>query len=252
MINSIKFLSVIGVAGWMLFGSHTASAQIPVTDVAQNAQTAAHNVATVAQWAKDIAEMKAQFDMLNNQYQQMEKDYEAVTGSRGLGNIMNDPAFRDYLPNDWQGVYDSVKNSGYSGLSGTGKDVYQANAIYDLCATILKDDERTACEAQSVKGAQDKGFALDAYKAAQDRIGQIDQLMSQINATQDPKAIAELQGRIAAEQANIQNEQTKLQMYSMVAAAEDQIQQQRQRELNAKALDKREYKTRAPINFLAQ
>lgn len=33
----------------------------------------------------------------------------------------------------------------------------------------------------------------------------------------------------------IQNEQTKLQMYQMVAAAEDRLQEQRQRELNAKA-----------------
>ncbi|KDP89763.1 hypothetical protein W824_15140 [Clavibacter cf. michiganensis LMG 26808] len=64
---------------------------------------------------------------------------------------------------------------------------------------------------------------------------QIDQLMAKINDTPDPKAIAELQGRIAAEQAMIQNEQTKLQMYQMVAAAEDRLQQQRQRELNAKA-----------------
>lgn len=252
MINSIKFLAVIGVSGWMLFGSHTASAQIPVTDALQNAQTMTHNLATVAQWAKDIAEMKAQFDMLTQQYQQMEKEYDTITGSRGLGNIMNDPAFRDYLPGDWQGVYDSVKNGGYSGLSGTGKEIYDANAIYDLCANILTDYERTACEAQSVKGAQDQGFALDAYEAAKARIGQIDQLMAKINQTQDPKDIAEMQARIGAEQANIQNEQTKLQMYSMVAAAEDRIQQQRQRELNAKLLDKREYKTRAPMNFLAK
>jgi type IV secretion system protein VirB5 len=59
--------------------------------------------------------------------------------------------------------------------------------------------------------------------------------MSRINATQDPKAIAELQGRIAIEQAKIQNEQTKLQMFQMVAQAEDRLQQQRQRELNAQA-----------------
>ncbi len=43
--------------------------------------------------------------------------------------------------------------------------------------------------------------------------------------------MAELQGRIAAEQANIQNEQTKLQMYTMVAAAEDRLQEQREREM---------------------
>lgn len=249
MINSIKFLSVIGVAGWMLFGSHTASAQIPVTDVAQNAQTAAHNVATVAQWAKDIAEMKAQFDMLNSQYQQMEKDYEAVTGSRGLGNVMNDSAFRDYLPNDWQNVYDSVKNGGYAGLSGRAQEVYAENKIFDACAHIVSNEQRTACEAWAVKGSQDKGFALDAYETAKNRIGQIDQLMGQIDATQDPKAIAELQGRIAAEQANIQNEQTKLKLYSMVAAAEEKLQVQRAHEMSMKDAAKRGNLNVEPMTF---
>ena len=99
-----------------------------------------------------------------------------------------------------------------------------------------------------MKGAQDKGFALDAYNAAKSRINQIDQLMQKINQTQDPKAIAELQARIGAEQANIQNEQTKLQMYSMVAAAEDRVQKQRQREINAQVVDKRSYPTLQTIN----
>lgn len=245
MISTIKFLSVVGVAGWMLFGSHAAHAQIPVTDGASIAKQIANQVETIAKW-------KLQYDQMMSQIDQAKQQYDSLTGSRGLGTIMNDPAMRDYLPNDWQGVYDSVKTGGYSGLSGTGKTVYDANKIYDLCAKLLPANERTACEAQAVKGAQDKGFALDAYNAAKNRINQIDQLMGKINQTQDPKAIAELQARIGAEQANIQNEQTKLQMYSMVAAAEDRLQQQRQRELNAQTLDKREYKTRAPVNFLAQ
>ena len=81
-----------------------------------------------------------------------------------------------------------------------------------------------------MKGAQDKAFALDAYDAARDRLNQIDQLMGRITTTQDPKDIAELQGRIAAEQAMIANEQTKLQMYAMVAEAENRLQEQREQE----------------------
>lgn len=244
MLDTIKFLAVIGVAGWMLFGSHGAKAQIPVTDGASIAQTA-------AEFAENAMRWKQQVDQLKEQIDQAEREYEALTGGRGLGTILNDPALRDYLPDDWQAVYDSVKNGGYSGLSGTGKTVYDANRVYDACTHFNDSQQRTSCEAQAVKGAQDKGFALDAYNAAKSRISQIDQLMAQINQTADPKAIAELQGRIAAEQANIQNEQTKLQMYSMVAAAEDRLQQQRQREINAKVLDKRGYKTRDPVNFLA-
>jgi len=76
--------------------------------------------------------------------------------------------------------------------------------------------------------------------------------MRQINQTKDPKAIAELQGRIAAEQAMIQNEQTKLQMYQMVAAAEDRLQQQRRKEINAKIVDQRGYPTLQVFNPLAR
>ena len=48
----------------------------------------------------------------------------------------------------------------------------------------------------------------------------------------------------------IQNEQTKLQMYQMVAAAEDRLQQQRQREINAKIVDQRGYPSLQVFNPL--
>lgn len=143
-----------------------------------------------------------------------------------------------------------MKSGGYAGLSGRAESIYDNNKVYDACAGFASNEQRTNCEAQAVKGAQDKAFALDAYDAAKNRLSQIDQLMRQINQTQDPKAIAELQGRIAAEQAMIQNEQTKLQMYQMVAAAEDRLQEQRQREINAKVLANREYTKHQPFNLL--
>lgn len=209
------------------FMSSTAFAQIPVTDAASIAKQVANQVETIAKW-------KAQYEQMMSQIEQAKQQYESMTGSRGLGNIMNDPALRDYLPADWQGVYDSVRSGGYEGLSGRGQSVYDANKIYDSCAYMTIAEQRTACEARAVKASQDKGFALDAYDAAKSRINQIDQLMQKISQTADPKAIAELQGRIAAEQANIQNEQTKLQLYAMVAAAEEKVQTQRQREIQAK------------------
>lgn len=60
MISTIKFLSVIGVAGWMLFGSHTAHAQIPVTDGASIGQQIAAQVETIAKW-------KLQYDQTMSQ-----------------------------------------------------------------------------------------------------------------------------------------------------------------------------------------
>lgn len=241
-MKSLKAFTALGFACSVFLGGY-AHAQIPVTDVASIGTQVTNQIETIAKW-------KLQYDQMISQIEQAKQQYESLTGSRGLGNIMNNPALRDYLPGDWQAVYDSVRNGGYSGLSGTGKSVYDANKIYDACAHFTIAQQRTSCEAQAVKGSQDKGFALDAYNAAKSRISQIDQLMAKINDTQDPKAIAELQGRIAAEQANIQNEQTKLQMYAMVAAAEDRVQKQRQRELNAQVVDKRSYPTLQIINSL--
>lgn len=203
-------------------------AQIPVTDSASIAQQVTNQVETVAKW-------KIQYDQMITQIDQLKQQYASVTGSRNLGQILNDAELRDYLPDDWQTVYDSVKHKGYAGLSGTGLMVYDQNKVYDACQHLTITQQRMACETQAVKGAQDKGFALDAYDKAKSRIDQIDQLMAKIDQTRDPKAIAELQGRLTAEQALIQNEQTKLQMYQMVANAEDRVQQQRQKEINAKA-----------------
>ncbi len=239
----MKKLSASCILAVGIAASSTALAQIPVTDGASIANSVQQQVETMAKW-------KMQYDQMVSQIDQMKQQYAAVTGARGIGELFNNPQLRDYLPQDWQGVYDSVKSGGYAGLSGRAESIYDNNKVYDACAGFASNEQRTNCEAQAVKGAQDKAFALDAYDAAKNRLGQIDQLMQQINQTQDPKAISELQGRIAAEQAMIQNEQTKLQMYQMVAAAEDRLQEQRQREINAKVLANREYTKHQPFNLL--
>lgn len=210
-------------------------------------QEAVIDAAAIGQLAAQAATLGKQLTEAKNQVTQLKKTYDSFTGSRDLGTIMNNPALRNYLPQDWQKVYDSVKQGGYAGLSGTAKTMY--NQVFDSCKHITIDDERLACEASAVKGAQDKGFAMDAYSKAQDRMDQIDQLMAKVNDTQDPKAIAELQARIAAEQANIQNEQTKLQMYAMVASAEDKMQQQNKREMNARTWSATKGISAQPITF---
>jgi type IV secretion system protein VirB5 len=207
--------------------SSAAMAQIPVTDVGSITQQTLAQVETMLKW-------KTQYDQMVSQIKQQKDQYNSLTGSRNLGAIMNDPAMRNYLPSNWQGVYDSVRTGGYSGLSGRSQTVYNENKVFDSCSHITVPDQRTACEARAVKASQDKALALDAYDAAMKRLNQIDQLMHKINDTQDPKAIGELQGRIAIEQANIQNEQIKLQLYSMVAAADEKVQAQRQREMQAR------------------
>jgi len=219
----------------------TASAQIPVTVTTDIPGTVNH-IETIAKW-------KAQYDQMMQQYQQLQQQYAAVTGTRNLGEIFNDPKLRDYLPQDWQQVYDQVRNGGYAGLTGRGKALYDAAKIFDSCAVQTQADVRKLCEAQAVKGSQDKGYALEAFDQAKNRLTQIDNLMRTIKNTTDPKAIAELQARIGVEQAAIANEQTKLQLYAMVSAAEEKVQQQQRREIEARTWRARGGIQAQPVTF---
>lgn len=226
----------------VLFSSQALAGGIPVIDAVSIADRESQHLETILKW-------KAQYDQMVSQIDQLKTTYDSMTGTRGMGQIFNNEDLKTYLPSDWQDVYDAVKDGGYEGLTGTAKDVYNANQVFDACAMLTIDEQRLACEARAVKPAQDKGFALDAYEKAKSRLDQIDQLMTQIDSTTDPKEIAELQARIASEQAMISNEQTKLKLYQMVARAEDRVQQQRKREINAKANARRGWVQPEPIEF---
>lgn len=205
-----------------------AQAQIPVTDALLNSQAKLSHIETIKKWVEQYKQMESQISQLQQQY-------SAMTGSRNLGEVFNDPSLKQYLPQEWQQVYDSVRSGGSQGLTGRGAQVYQQSKIYDACQKIVAADSKRLCEAMAVKGAQDKGNVLTALEAAKKRLAQINQLMGSINDTTDPKAIAELQARIGTEQAAIANTATEMQLYAMASAAEDKMLEQQRRELNAKA-----------------
>ena len=222
---SLTISAVVAVAG--LSSPNTASASgIPVIDAANMTQSMMNHIEDVAKFVEQIEQLKAQLT-------QMQQQYQALTGSRNLGEILNNPVFKNYLPEDWQSVYQQVQNGGYSGLTGTAAAIRDANRLFDTCAAKQGAD-KTLCERSAAKAAQDKAFAVDAFDKAKDRLSQIEALMRQINATNDPKSIAELQARITGELGAIQNEQVKMNLYAMAAEAEDRLIQQQRRERNAK------------------
>lgn len=226
MKSKIRSLFATVVAATGLLAGSAAMAQVPVTDVALNTQTQVNQTTNLAKYVEMIAQYKTQIDQLKQQY-------DSLNGMRNLGQILDNPAFKNYLPTEWQDVYSRVQNGGYKGLTGTAALIKDANQLFDTCKTKTGAD-KTLCERAASKAAQDKAFAEQAFDKAKDRLSQIEGLMAAINGTSDPKAIAELQARIAAEGAAIQNEQTKMQLYALAAQAEDRLIQQQRREANAR------------------
>ena len=146
-----------------------------------------------------------------------------MVGSRNFGAILNNPALKNALPENWQTVHNNIQKGGYKGLDGTAKALADAAKLVDRCAYLKNEASKQACEAQAVQSAQVKSDITKALEAAQKRLDQIEGLMNQINRTQDPKAIAELQARIGIEQAMIQNETTRLQMYQIMNQANEKM-----------------------------
>lgn len=239
-MKGIRKISTLAVA-LLVSIPFTSAAQIPVTDVAQITLTQSNQAANVAKYLEMIAQYKQQIE-------QMKRQYESLTGSRGMGSLLNDPAYASYLPAEWQDVYDRVRRGGYEGLTGSARAMRDANKLFDACASRA-NDEKQVCERRASKAAQDKAFATNAFDKAQERWDQIAGLIQAINGTEDPKAIAELQARIDGEQAAIQNEQIKLRMYQMIAAAEDRLIEQQEQEAIAKSLSRRGYVTPLPVDF---
>jgi type IV secretion system protein VirB5 len=104
--------------------------------------TVAESASNTTRWAQQVQQMTSQID-------QMKQQYGALTGLRGLGRVFDDPQLRDYLPQDWQAVYDAVKRGGYSGLNGRAGSIMRitrcsmpAKAWFRISSAMLAGHRR--------------------------------------------------------------------------------------------------------------
>lgn len=133
------------------------------------------DVANLANSIKQVLAWQQQYEQMVQQIEQMQKAnatalsaYQAISGNRGLGSI-NNSITQSVIP---PAFYSSLK------------------------ATTSQQD------ASRLVGSQLQQLNVSTST----RFTQIQQLMGAINATNDAKAIGELNARIQAEQAMIQNE----------------------------------------------
>lgn len=205
------------------------------------AQMAVIDAKALIEAKNTITQLKSQLDQLKQTYSQLQQSYQAATGTRNMGDILNNPAIRNQLPSDWRQVYDGVNRGGYAGISGS-VDTILGSERYN---GSVSDGMAAMRQRQARLSATSKATGIAAFEGAQARLNQLDALRAQINGTQDPKAIAELQARIAAEQGAIQNEHTKLQLMAMLQDSEEKLAAQQRRDLSARILNKNN--TRMPV-----
>jgi type IV secretion system protein VirB5 len=182
--------------------------------------------------SSSFAQMLMSVRALGDQLNQMQATYNALNGVRGLGDVLYNPVLRRYLPADWAHVYDGAMAGGYAGISGTLGAIQAAER---LGGSVEHDQAKIVARGRTTS-ATDKAVGLQAYQGARDRLQQIEGLMAQINRTKDPKAIQEVQARIAVEHAAVQHETTKLQLVAMLQRAEERLAEQQKTDLAQRIL----------------
>lgn len=219
----------------LVFSVGSAHAGIPVFDGMNFAQA----VQQVLSWAQQYEQMADSIQQLRNQYAQLQTTYNSMTGNRGLGTILNgalDQAARRYLPGDGSQLGQLASGSvpGYGSLQST------IAAFKSTVSSMPSDtfpsgtDAAIALSAKIDSLATQKALGQAAYTSAAQRTSDLEGMIATIGVADDPKAIAEMQARLGAQQALVANENAKLQAMTYMQQAEEQQARQRAAEVIAR------------------
>lgn len=197
-ILATTLTSVIAISP--LFVVQNTNAGIPVIDAG-----------SIAQAVQQVVQLRTQINNQISQIQQMEAQYKSITGSRNLGQLLNDPALRNYLPQDYANVYDAIKSGNSSKLSRSLDNLAKQEKGYSA--------QKNGAERYATQSLISKASSIEALEAQAKRLDNIQNLMGQINMANDPKAAQDLSNRLSAEQAMVQSEQVKINLMAQLNEA---------------------------------
>ena len=149
------------------------------------------DAAAVAQATQQFMQMLEQTQNQLKQLEQMKKQVEAMKGSRNMGKIARTEA-QELLPDEWKDIYKAAKKQ-----AGKDNKDLLSGKNYDY-------------NAQNDRLIKQFDMTMKAIKDSELRMKNIRALIDQVDRTQDVKAAADLQNRIAGEQAKIQQNQVNL------------------------------------------
>lgn len=215
----------------VFFGAGQAKAGIPVIDAAN----LANSVQQVIAWGEQYTQMAQQYSQLVNQYNQAVTTFNSMNGVRGMAGLVNNPAIRRYLPNEWNQAMNLISApGGYTSLQSSINGIKSAAQIVGISSTGLSPTSAAgrAFQGSQNQAAMNRALSEEGFKQASDRITAMQTLIDSVNGVPDAKDVADLSARIQAEQAMVQNESIKLQLMAQLQQAQRDIQAQQAREIS--------------------
>jgi len=202
------------------------------TGATVRAQMAVIDVDAIVQLMQQAATMQQQLETARSQLGQAQAQFQSTTGGRGMEQLLAGTV-RNYLPSDWTSL-NAALNQSDANLGAFSRAIASriaANAVLTpQQVAALSASERDKLQAARQTAALLQVTTQQALLNTSTRFDSLQQLINAIGQAQDQKAVLDLQARISAEQAMLQNEQTKLQVLFQIAQSQEWARRQRSRE----------------------
>lgn len=171
----------------------------------------------LAETIRQLSEMKRQYDLLRQQYDELVATKNAITGSYGMSLLENgilQEKGRRTLPATWQEVVNLQKTGVIPGIYAEKSSQFEK--LLPTIDSKLFSKNSSNRNATSYKLSTDNTRAAFAsteavYNQIQNRLKTIESLTKQIDQTDNVKAATDLNSRISAENGFLSIEMARLQ-----------------------------------------
>lgn len=186
------------------------------------AQFAVIDVAAVTQLVTEVQNLEQALTVAREHLTEAETELRSMTGDRGMERLLAG-SNRNYLPADWGQLMAALNqtSSAYAALSaGIQQALAEDSVLTPQQVATLSPDGQRQLAANRGTAALLQAVSRQALANTSSRFADLQQLIDTIGVANDQKGILDLDARIGAEQAMLENERTKLAV--LVASAEAQ------------------------------
>jgi type IV secretion system protein VirB5 len=214
---------------WVLFAATLGSMSLSTVS---RAQFAVIDVGAIVQLVQQVATLERQLQTAEATLTNAQQQFQAITGNRGMQNLLS-TTNRNYLPTNWSQLSAAVGQTGgaYQALSAAVQSLMVANAVLTPQQVgALSPAEQTQLQAARQSAALLQSASRQSLANTSTQFASLQQLINAIPSATDQKGALDLQARIQAEQAMLQNENTKMTVLHQTLEAQEWARKQSARE----------------------
>lgn len=204
----------------------------PAAVAPAHAQWAVVDAPAIVQLVQQVQTMQQELQTARDQLAQAQLALRTTTGDRGMQRLAGG-VMRNYLPTSWSQMTDAMRGAatGHPALTADVRNALLLNAVLTPAQlSALSPGGRQSITEARQAGALQQALAQEALANSSARFASLQTLVDAISSATDQKGILDLQARINAELALLQNEQTKVLVLHQNMLAQQSVIQERDRE----------------------